>query len=140
MIVLIDTNILLDVLQKRPPYYDYSSRVWSLVEQKAVVGYVSIISFNNIFYILRKQVGAIQALEGVKVTRAIFTCVPFDEQALDRAIVAPTRDFEDAIQAAASARVNADLIVTRNVKDFVGLGVHAVSPDEFLALFRIRQS
>ena len=57
MIVLLDTNILLDVIQDRKPHADPAARVWKLVEERAVAGYVSAISFNNVFYIARKQRG-----------------------------------------------------------------------------------
>jgi predicted nucleic acid-binding protein len=134
MIVLADTNILLDVLQKRLPHYDHSSRVWNLVEQKVLDGYVSAISFNNVFYVLRKQIGSAKALEAVKLLRAVFKCVPLDEQAIDRAIATTTSDFEDAIQAAAGLRVGAEYIVTRNVQDFRTLGLPPLTAEELLAV------
>lgn len=55
MIGLIDTNILLDVLQKRDPYIVDARRLWDLAERRVFDGFVSAISFNNIYYILRKN-------------------------------------------------------------------------------------
>ena len=136
MILLIDTNILLDVLQRRPGLHRDSSRVWNAVEGGGAHGYVSMISFNNIYYILRRQVGPASALEAVKLVRQLFRCVPFDEGLLENAIrLAVTADFEDAIQQAAATRVRADYLVTRNVADFTNMdGVAAIAPDEFLSL------
>jgi len=136
MIVLVDTNILLDCLQARKPHDAAATREWKLVEERALVGYVSAISFNNIFYVARKQVGAAQALAAVKLVRKSFHLVPLDEAVLDCSIAATTGDLEDAIQAAAALRINADYIVTRNVSDFRTLGLQAVTADELLALLQ----
>lgn len=80
MKVLVDTNIVLDVLQKRAPHYAFSVQIWNLVENKGLVGYVSAITFNNVFYVLRKQIGSAQALEGIKLIRAVYDLSPSTKQ------------------------------------------------------------
>ena len=42
-------------------------------------------------------------------------------------------DFEDAVVDAVAERNGADYILTRNIKDFAGSSVPAVTPTEFLA-------
>jgi predicted nucleic acid-binding protein len=134
MIVLLDTNILLDVIQDRTPHNTSAARVWKLVEERTVAGYVSAISFNNIFYIARKQVGGDKALEAVRLIRGIFRIVPLDEFVIDLALDAPGSDFEDAIQAAAAVRISADHLITRNSSHFDFKDVSAVTAEEFLAI------
>ena len=134
MKVLIDTNILLDVIQERQPFEPSATRVWRLVEEGQIEGCVSAISFNNIYYVARKQVGAEKAIEGVRRVRRTFQLVPTDEYVIDRAIGFKLGDFEDAIQAAAAVAAHADLIVTRNARDFAYYGVPAYSAEETLAL------
>jgi len=136
MTLLIDTNILLDVIQRRTPHDAPAARVWKLVEERDVAGYVSAISFNNVFYIARKQVGNERALDAVKLIRGVFRLVALDEGVVDRAIAITRGDFEDAIQAAAAAQVRADYIITRNIADFATMGVPAVTCDEFLAIYQ----
>ena len=41
-------------------------------------------------------------------------------------------DFEDAVVDAVAERNGADYILTRNIKDFAGSSVPAVTPTEFL--------
>ena len=48
--LFLDTNILLDVLLRREPFYRSAARVWTLAETGAHEGFVSAISFNNVFY------------------------------------------------------------------------------------------
>ena len=134
MIILVDTNILLDVLQQRSPHDSAATEVWERVERGEVEGHVSAISFNNIFYIARKQQGVARALAAVNAVRPVFHLVPLDEQVLDHALRLAVTDLEDAIQAAAASRVGAKHVVTRNVKDFQRLGVSAVTAEELLAL------
>jgi predicted nucleic acid-binding protein len=134
MTVLVDTNILLDVLQQRTPHDAPATRVWKLVEERSIAGYVSAISFNNVFYVTRKQGGAARALDGVRLIRKAFQLVALDEGVVDAAIATMTTDLEDAIQSVAAARISADYIVTRNVDDFTGSAVPAVTAEELLAL------
>jgi len=42
------------------------------------------------------------------------------------------KDFEDCLQDRCAERIEAEYIITRNVKDFGGSIVPAVSPEEFL--------
>jgi predicted nucleic acid-binding protein len=52
--LLLDTNVLLDVLAARKPFYETTARIWSLAEHEDVEAFVSAISFNNVYYIVRK--------------------------------------------------------------------------------------
>ena len=55
MVILIDTNILLDVLMKRSPFDKASALVWKICETRKATGYISTLSYANIMYIMRKQ-------------------------------------------------------------------------------------
>jgi predicted nucleic acid-binding protein len=55
MKIFIDTNVLLDVLIEREPFYKDSAVVWTMVEKNLVKGYISAISVNNIYYISKKM-------------------------------------------------------------------------------------
>ena len=134
MKALIDTNILLDVIQRRNPFDLAATRVWKLVEESAIEGYVSAISFNNIFFVARKQVGRDQALDAIKLVRRTFRFVPTDEYVIDRALASGVVDFEDAIQVAAAVAAKADCIITRNIPDFAASDVPAYTAEEALAL------
>jgi predicted nucleic acid-binding protein len=136
MIVLIDTNVLLDCLQMREPHAAAATRLWKLAEEGILTGYISAISFNNVFYIARKQAGTGRALEAVKIIRRTFRTVPLDEPLIDQAIASTTSDLEDAIQIAAADHVHADYIVTRNIKDFINARTPTATAEEILALLQ----
>lgn len=55
--VLFDSDVLLDVLLQRQPFWTISARALNTVTQGKVEGYISSHATTNIFYILRRQVG-----------------------------------------------------------------------------------
>lgn len=132
MDVLIDTNILLDVLIKRQPFYGDSARVWTLAEQGRIRGHIAAISFNNVYYIVRKLAGRKAAEQSVGLLRDVFLPVAMDAQLLNQAIDGSFTDFEDAIQYHSAVRADARCIITRNPGHFPESSVAAITPDEFL--------
>ena len=133
MKVFVDTNILLDVLGRREPFYADSAQVWTLAETGQVEGFASTLSLPNLFYVLRRASGAKAARKAVGMLRDIFSLVPLDVQITNQAIDADIRDFEDAIQFFSALRCGAVALVTRNTKDFPGGDVAIQTPAEFLA-------
>ena len=85
MTVFVDTNVLLDVLARREPFYEASLRLWTLAERGELRALVSVISFNNLYYIVRKLEGRAAADRAVRLVRATFVPVALDEQLLDQA-------------------------------------------------------
>ena len=56
MNLLIDTNVLVDVLQKREPHFHYSSLIWKFCETGKAKGIVSSLSIANIIYVFKKHI------------------------------------------------------------------------------------
>lgn len=134
MRVLIDTNVLLDVLMGRQPYYDISDKILKMCADKKIEGYIAAHSIPNMYYVLRKnmpedsrrkvlldicQILKIEGIDSVKIRSALqngdFT------------------DMEDCLQEECAMSVAADYIVTRNIRDYVTSEIPAIMPDEFLA-------
>jgi len=137
MKALYDTNVLIDVLAKREPFFDDSAHVWTLAERGAIQGFVSVISFNNIYYIVRKLRSRKTAERMMSLLRDTFTPVALDEQILNQAIDAGFKDFEDAIQYYSAVREGVDCIITRNISHFPPTDVAPLTPKECLASLSI---
>jgi len=135
MKIPVDTNVLLDVLAKREPYYENSAMIWSLAESGRIDAYISSISFNNIFYIVRKLEDAEKAFQAMMFLRDVFKPVAPDAQIINQAIDTKMEDFEDAIQYVSATRAQVDFLVTRNPDDFHHGSIPVCTPAEFLALF-----
>ena len=136
MKIFIDTNILLDVFQNRAPYVDDSIQIWALAESRKAEVFISAISFNNIFYIMRKHEGMKCAQRAVEVLNSNFSMVPLVQNIIGKAIMAKMPDFEDAIQFFSALSIDADCIITRNVKDFPADILPVFTPEAFLTQFK----
>ena len=135
MIVLVDTNILLDVLARREPHYQASARVWTLAERGEIMAFISAISFNNIYYILRKAESKTTAGNALKLLRDVFESVAPDTKIINQAIDSECEDFEDAIQFHSAVRIGAHILITRNPNDFPTSSVTIATPEEFLKIW-----
>lgn len=131
---MIDANIILDVLSKRKPYYEDSAKIWKLCETNKIKGYISVLSFADIVYILRKELDSEQiqiVLSGLKL---IFNFTELQPEDLFNAAELKWDDFEDTIQETSAKRIKAEYIITRNIKDFKNSSLKVYSPSEFLKL------
>ena len=133
MRLLIDANILLDVLQNRQPYSADSAKIWKLCETAQDLGFVTALSFANLVYVMRKELDPETIEEVYRKLELIFQFTELSSKDLDKAVAMKWNDFEDALQAAAAERMNADYIITRNVRDFLHSRVMALTPAEYLA-------
>lgn len=133
--IFLDTNVLLDVMGRREPFYDEAMKIWTLCEQGRFRGLVSVISFNNIFYVVRKYGKKAEAYRMLEMMRDVFTPVALDAQIVGQAIGAGFNDFEDAIQYHSALRADAECIITRNGSHFPMSGLNVLTPKEFLATY-----
>jgi predicted nucleic acid-binding protein len=131
--VLIDTNVVLDVLARREPFFSDSSEIWTLAETGRMAGFVSTLTLPNLFYLLRRTMGQKGARHAIAILRDIFKLVPLDAQIVNQALDADIDDFEDAIQFFSALRADAAALITRNPKDFPGTDLAVQTPTEFLA-------
>ena len=133
MRLLIDGNILLDVLQKREPHYKDSVKIWKMCETGIADGRISVLTFANLVYVMRKELDAEKINEVLKYLSLIFSFEDLTSLDISSAAEMQWNDYEDAIQAAMAKRTHANYIITRNVKDFKKSEVIAFTPAEFLS-------
>lgn len=133
MKLLIDANILLDVLQNREGFVKDSAMIWKLCETEKAEGYVSVLTFANLVYIMRKEMNPIKIREVLNQLSLIFEVTELTAADLTRAAELQWSYFEDAVQSVTAQKVHADYIVTRNVRDFTKSRVIAFTPSELLA-------
>ena len=133
MKLLIDANIVLDVLQKREPHWKESSTIWKLCETEQAEGFISTLTFANLVYVMRKELTPSQIEDVFNKLKLIFQFADFCSSDLSRASEMHWEDFEDSIQSAIAERIQANFIITRNVRDFKQSKVMAFTPSEFIA-------
>ena len=119
MKTFIDTNILLDVVVKRIPHYTYSSYIWDFIKKDLIQGYISAITINNLYYILRKITGNNLAGKFIDEILEDFTIVSLTKDILIQARMIKNKDYEDAIQYFSAINAGCGFLITRNKKDFL---------------------
>lgn len=135
MNVFIDTNILIDLLTKREPFYQNAAKIAVLNKQKKIKGFIAAQSFADIFYILRKDYSEEVRRRSLTDLFKVFTVVSLDSVKIKAALKNTAfKDFEDCLQAECAAACRADFVVTRNVEDFAGGKVKAITPEELIKL------
>jgi predicted nucleic acid-binding protein len=135
MRILIDTNVVLDFLLQRDPFFQDAERLFQAISQDRVVGYVTATTLTDIFYIARRHTKSIEkARLAVSETLTAMAVCPVDRGVLETALSSNCADFEDAVQIFSAVAQGLDAIVTRNQKDFIGSNLPIYSPTELLNL------
>jgi len=133
--IFFDTNVLLDVLTRREPFFDHAAALWAMAERRQIDGMVSAMSLPTVYYLLRRIAGHAKATKAIKGIREVFDIVPLDREMIDQALDGGFDDLEDGIQACAAQRAEAQCIVTRDPKGFRRSQVPAIAPDKLIASF-----
>ena len=133
MRVLIDTNVILDILQKREPFFTVSYRALRRALENDAECLISASAATDIFYVLRKSLGsAQQAKEHIDQLARVVSFADVQGMDIHTALMRAMPDFEDAVVDAVAERSGASYILTRNIKDFTGSVVPAILPADFL--------
>ena len=137
---MIDTNVILDVLLKREPFFETSSAVLRQCENREVQGYVSASAVTDIFYLTRKALGSID--ETYRLIDALLNTVRVLTVTNEDVLIAlqmKARDFEDCLLATCAKSNRCEGIVTRNKKDFLSFDIPLFTPEEFLERKKTRR-
>jgi predicted nucleic acid-binding protein len=133
MKILIDSNVALDALLKREPFYDSATNVISL-SQGGIGLFISASAITDIYYIARKSKNSKEtAITLVKDLLKNVDVAAVTGSEIRQAVSLNWGDFEDAVQYAAGESIAVNYIVTRNKADFASASLPIVSPEELLA-------
>ncbi len=130
--LFIDTNIMLDFLGERVPFYDAIAKIATLAEKGKLTLVVSPISFATVNYFLSKFENSKIAREKLRKFKIISEICSLDEHTIEKGLNSSFEDFEDALQYFSAAASECDIIITRNGKDFKRSLLPIMTADEFL--------
>ena len=137
MKVLIDTNIIMDYLSNREPFFDAADKVIDLCsDDNKIQSYLAAHTITNIFYLLRKHFSIDKRREVILDLFEAFHIVPIDEEKLFNALQnREFKDFEDCLQVECAKSIKVDYIITRDAKDFANSEILFLTPEEFCSKF-----
>jgi predicted nucleic acid-binding protein len=136
MRILIDTNVALDWLLERRPWFAEAEALWRLLSEGGVAGYILATTLTDIFYIARRLAGLEAARTAVRESLAALVILPVDRTALEDALALPGNDFEDNLQIVCAHAAGLDAIVTRDPAGFLAAAIPVLAPTE--AVERLR--
>jgi len=131
--VFIDTNIVIDLLAKREPFYDESARLFSLADKEIIELSISSLTIANTNYTLLRQTKSKNAKKILRKLRLIVNILSLDDKIIGLALNDDSfSDFEDGLQYFTAIENNQDLIITRNLKDFKKSKLPVMTARQFL--------
>jgi predicted nucleic acid-binding protein len=132
MIILFDTNVILDGLLDREPFGKMAALLFNAVEESIITGFICANSITTLFYLMQKAKNQQFARQKVKALLDLFEIAPVNRAVLEDAIRGGFHDYEDGVVYQAALTVRADSIVTRNTVDFKTSKIPIFSPAELL--------
>jgi len=131
--VLVDTNVVLDVLLNRRPFAKAAARVFALVEESRIEGFLCATTVTTVDYLLGQALAPSEARAALQRLLDLFEIAPVNRPVLEQALRSDIADFEDAVLEQSARVVSVDIITTRNLPDFKKSSVTACDPIELLS-------
>jgi predicted nucleic acid-binding protein len=131
--LFVDTDIVLDLLARRDPFYNSAARLFSLAETGDISLAVSSLTFANLFYILRKQISTRHALGVLSSFKQLVTVLPVDDAIVEQSLKAGFSDFEDAMQYYAALNAGCSTLLTRNGRHYRKAEIAVMTAETYCA-------
>ena len=141
MKLLIDTNVVLDVLLRREPFFRTAAEVLNLAQRDDVREYVSASAITDIYYIANKQMNDRESVRDLlKRLLMVVSVAAVSEREIQNALNLAWGDFEDSVQYSVALMNEMDGIVTRNPNDYQEANMRIWLPEQALELFANEES
>lgn len=129
--VFVDTNIVLDLLEKRVNFYQEAQELFTLADQKKVKLFISALTIANVHYLLFKHL-KMEARKAISKFKVLVEVLPIDDKILELSLASDFTDFEDAIQYYTAIEHGMEVIISRNKKDFKNIKLPVLTANEYL--------
>lgn len=132
-IILIDTNIVIDLLAKREPFYRSAAQLFSLADKQKLELSISSLTFANTNYVLSRLKSTQEARGILRRFRVLIRVLPLNDKIIDLALNDDNfKDFEDGLQYYTALENDQEVIITRDLKDFKESKIPTMTADEYL--------
>lgn len=133
--LFVDSDVVIDFFTDREPHANPASELFELNEQGNIKMYLSAVSINNIYYIVRKFLGHKKTLEVVETLIEMTEIVGTTKKEIVQALKNNFTDYEDSVQYSSALTIKGlDAIITRNIKDYRNSSIAVMTPLTFLKM------
>ena len=137
MRLLIDTNVILDCLFQREPYKDDAAEILKLSSANDIELFVSASAVTDIYYIARKELKDTEKARNTIIKLiGLVSIASVSSKEISNALSLEWKDFEDSVQYSVAVIQGMDMVVTRNVKDFVNPQLKVLDPKAALMILK----
>jgi predicted nucleic acid-binding protein len=130
--VFVDTDIILDLLSQREPFYINAAYLFSEADKGKTKIHVSSLSFSNLNYILSRQYTSDQARKKLLKFKTLVTVLAVTDKIVDLALSSDFKDFEDGLQYFTAIENNIKTLLTRNLKGYKIAEIPVMTAEQFL--------
>lgn len=131
MKIVVDTNVIIDILCKREPFFEDSYNALNkCIDNHTLI--VSASAITDTFSIARKYIGSEKAKECIRNLLDLIKISDTRGADIEKALSSDVSDFEDAVVSAIAERQKAKYILTRNTKDFEKSKILSITPHDYL--------
>ena len=133
--LFVDTNIVIDLLSRREPFFEEAAELFSLADKNQVELSVSSLTIANTSYALLRQMDSNKAKSVLRKLRLILNILPLDDKIIALALNDETfSDLEDGLQYFTAIEEEQELIITRNLKDFKDSKLPTMTAKQFIEM------
>jgi predicted nucleic acid-binding protein len=131
-LLFVDSDILLDSILAREPFFDAATNLLALAEQQNFKFCTSVHSLLNVHYLSKKHFGELLTRQSIQALTELIDIIPEDITLIQQALTSEFSDFEDGVQYFAAISAKADFIITRNTKDYKHSAISVLTAEQFL--------
>ncbi len=130
--VFLDTNVVIDFLGERKNFFSDAAKIICQADKKEITILCSSLTYSNAAYILQHGFSLDEIKNKLTLFSQLCETTSVNKETVEKALASEYKDLEDALQYYSAKEAKADLIVTRNVKDFVKHDIPVITPSEYL--------
>lgn len=131
--IFVDTNIVIDLLAKREPFNKEAQDLFTLGDKNEVNLFISSLTFANAYYSIVRHHKEVDAKKYLSKFKVLVTILSLEDKAIELALASDFKDFEDGLQYFTAMDNEADVIITRNKKDFANAKIPVMTAEEYLS-------
>lgn len=131
--IFIDTNIVLDLLGQRKPFYENAAKLFSLADRGKIKLHVSSLTIANANYVLSKLKSAKEARVILIKFKVLVVVAALNDKIVELSLNDESfKNFEDGLQYYTALEHEADILITRNLKDFKYSTIPVMTAGQYL--------
>ena len=130
--VFVDTDVILDLLAQRQPFYVYAASLFSMADAGEIEINISALSIPNLHYILSGTLPSAEASRRLMQFKTIVNVLSLTDKVIDLALSSDFRDVEDAFQYFTAIEHHIPVLITRNLRDYKTATIAVMTAEQFL--------